>query len=161
EGARSWECFVRPNGDRPIWDGSAAEPPTRRASRRWDAGCFVRQAMTRVLIILAIVLVLFAAVLIGAGLRDDSDASCSDQHWYTDALETLFGDKEPLRSKDISAPCFSAGGFRILGGSVCSATVRPADTRIRSFRLKLASGIRVTTLLQPAGKHSVSLKVPL
>ena len=116
---------------------------------------------TRVVIVLAVLLLVFAAVLIGARFRDDSKASSSDKHWWTDGLNSVFGEKEPLRSPDVMGDCFQGGTYRILLGRSCTVRLRSSDVTLRSFRLQLAAGLKVTAELQPGGKHAVPIKVPL
>lgn len=115
----------------------------------------------RTAILLVLVLLGFGAVLIFAVTRNDSDAQAGDEHWYTEAIDSLFGEKRVLPPGDVMGDCLDGATFRIRPGNPCTVRLRTSDTAIRGFRLSLVSGLKAKIELRPRGKSGIPVRVPL
>jgi hypothetical protein len=118
--------------------------------------------MKRLLVLLVIVLVLFAAMLIYGVTRDRSDERASQQPDWMHLLDS-FAHKQAVTASDIlPSPCFGSEGFRIMINAPCMVHIRSIDSStLRATKLALTLGLKVQVNLQTLGPTSMNVSLPL
>ncbi|MCW5981494.1 MAG: hypothetical protein KIT09_25640 [Bryobacteraceae bacterium] len=118
-------------------------------------------SVRKTVLLFVLIFLLFGALLIFAVTRDDSSSDAGDEHWYTNALHSLFGERRALSPADVIGDCVTGAAFRVRPGRPCTVRLRTSGVAIRGFRLTLAAGLKAGIELRPRGENSIPIRVPL
>jgi hypothetical protein len=115
--------------------------------------------MTRIILILALVLLLFAGLLAFELGRDDSDKPTLSGLF--EGFHSTFAVDKKLTPRDIVGACLSGTVFRVPAGLPCSVLIRSSCVEIRSVALVLSAGSKGRVELNPRGGSGVQINAPV